>query len=222
MIKESNMTQPTGTGQQSGTVPGQQSGQGTPDPTGTPAPTTDPSQQSGTPDPNVAKVYTQADIDAAAAKVAQADRRAQAAEKKIADAEAAQLTEAQKIQKENETLKAEVAAERERNQQQALENAVLLDQTYTWHNNANVLKLIDRESITFDDKGKPQGVKAALDKLAKDEPHLLKPKEGTGGDDGKGKPGSTGVAGGARPAGQPNDKTRWDNKFPAMRGRVGG
>lgn len=216
------MSQPNGGDPQSGTT-GAQSGAGSTDPanptTATP-PVTDPAQSGGTQTP---ETVSKADFDALAARMAAADRRAAAAEKKIKDADDAALSEADKVKQQNAELQAEIAKERERNQQQALENAVLLDQTYSWYNNANVLRLIDRDLITFDDKGQPQGVKAALDKLAKSDAHLLKPKEGTSGDDGKdGKPGgTTGVPSGGRgTTGAPSDAERWRKKFPAMRDRV--
>ena len=215
------MSQPNGGVPQSGPT-GAQSGAGGTDPANPAPPTppvTDPPQSGTDPATGDAPV-TKADYDALAARMAAADRRAAAAEKKIKDAEDLQLSEADKIKKQNEALQAELDKERERNQKQALENAVLLDKTYDWEDAGIVLQLIDRDLITFDDKGKPQGVKAALDKLVKDRKFLLKANDsGGGGGDGKG--GTTGVPSGGRgTTGAPNDAERWERKFPAMRGRT--
>lgn len=221
------MAQPTGA--QSGTgdptqIGGAPAG-GTTDPTNPTAQATDPTQsgQTGTPpDPNAATVSA-ADYEAIKARMIAADRRAAAAEKLVKDAADAQLSEAEKTAKALADTQAELAKERETNQTQAVENAILADPTYSgkWHDPQVALTLVDRDLITFDDKGKPQGVKAALDKLAKDKAFLLKPADNAGeGDDDKSKGGSTGAAGAPRQQGTANSRADMEKKFPALRGRV--
>lgn len=218
------MTQATGT--QSGTGDPTQSGgapaAGTTDPTKDPATGTDPTQsgQTGTP-PAAADTVSRADFEAIQARMVAADRRATAAEKAIKDAADAQLSEAEKTANALKETQAALEKEKQRNEEQAVENAILADQTYSgkWHNPQTALSLVDRSMITFDDKGKPQGVKAALDKLAKDHAYLLKPAEGAGtGNEGKG--GSTGAPGAPRQQGTGTGKTELEKRFPAMRGRV--
>lgn len=219
------MSQPTG-GAQSGAPDPTQSGgdpnqPGTQPPAATPPadPATQSGQPTGQPDPN-AQPVSRAEYEALQARMRAADQRAAAAEKKIKDAEDAQLSEADKIKKDLEEERKLRLAEKERNDRQAVDNAVLADTTYAgkWHNIETVLGLVDRSMITLED-GKPKGVKAALDKLAKDHAYLLKPAEGT---DNNGKSGSTGATGTTRQQGGQGAPSAdaLAAKFPAMRGRV--
>lgn len=221
------MSQPTG-GAQSGAPDPTQSG-GDPNQPGTqqpPAtqPPTDPAAQSGapttgTPDPN-AQPVTRDEYNALMARLQAADRRATAAEKKIKDAEDATLSEAEKAKQDLARAQAELAAQKERNDRQAVDNAILADTSYAgkWHNVETVMGLIDRSGITIEDSGKVTGVKAALDKLARDHAYLLKPTEGAAGTNNGG--GSTGAAGTSRPTGARPGQADWEKRFPAMRGRV--
>lgn len=82
------------------------------------------------------------------------------------------------IKQENETLKTANATLSEQNQQLRLEIALRDDSAHQWVNPAQVLKLVDLSDVDFDSKtNQPRGLKAALDKLAKDSPNLLKPKD---------------------------------------------
>jgi hypothetical protein len=83
-----------------------------------------------------------------------------------------------------------------------------------------VLKLVDLTDVDFDSKtGEPRGLKAALDKLAKDSPNLLKPKADDA--DGEQKPGSTGKP--PAPRGKTTDaqkaaqEAELRRKYPALR-----
>jgi|SRR6185312_3032076 len=218
------MSQPTGGAQSGATDPTAQSGQtGELNTTGTdPSTGADPAQSGQQTSTQAPETVSRADFEAVSARMQAADRAKAAAEKKLKDIEDAKLSEAERTQQELQAAKAELEAERQKNQQQALENAILMDQTYSgkWHNPKTVLQIIDREYrelITFDD-GKPKGVKAALDKLAKDHAYLLKPAEGAS-DNGTGK-GATGASGTSRQHGQATNREQLASKWPAMRGRV--
>jgi minor structural protein GP20 len=219
------MSQPAG-GAQSGAPDPTQSG-GDPNQTGTqpPAaqPPADPAAQSGapagTPDPTATTV-SRAEFEALQARMVAADRRAAIAEKKIKDAEDAQLSEADRVKKQLEEAEAKLKAEKERNDRQTVDNAILADQTYSgkWHNVQTAMGLIDRSGITIEDNGSVTGVKAALDKLAKDHAYLLKPVDaGTGTNNGGG---TTGAPGTSRQTGAKPGQEEWERNFPAMRGRV--
>lgn len=59
----------------------------------------------------------------------------------------------------------------------ALENAFLRDNTYSWQNTSAALRLVDMDNVEIESDGKISGLKSALDKLAKDNPYLLKAAE---------------------------------------------
>lgn len=55
-----------------------------------------------------------------------------------------------------------------------LNNAFLLDNTYTWHDPKAALKLADLSKVKFDDDGNAEGLAEALKALADESPYLLK------------------------------------------------
>jgi hypothetical protein len=124
------------------------------------------------------------------------------------------------IKQENEQLKATNATLVSTNQTLRLEIALRDDTAHDWVKPSQVLKLVDLSDVDFDAKtGEPRGLKAALDKLAKDSPNLLKPKSTE--DEGEQKPGSTGKP--PAPRGKTTDaqKAAADAalraKYPALR-----
>lgn len=127
------------------------------------------------------------------------------------------------IKAENETLKGTNATLVSENQRLRLEIALRDDTAHEWVKPAQVLKLVDLTDVDFDSKtGEPRGLKAALDKLAKDSPNLLKPKDdGKGDEDGKPAPRSTGKPpapkGTAKDAQQAAEAARLKAKYPALR-----
>jgi hypothetical protein len=100
-----------------------------------------------------------------------------------------------------------------------LDNAFLTENTHAWQNPARVLKLVDREAVKIED-GKVVGVKEALEALAKSDPYLLKPAEGSAGEgSGSQTGGATGQQAGGRRTEGGNGKSREDlaRKYPALR-----
>lgn len=57
----------------------------------------------------------------------------------------------------------------------SLENAFLKDNTHEWANPAAALKLADLSQVEIGEDGTVEGLRAALDALAKSDPYLLKP-----------------------------------------------
>lgn len=213
------MSQPITGVPQSGTVD-PQSGTGT-DPTGTGAVIPPAADPNATPP---AKTYTEAEVEALRARMTAADKNnaaAQAALKKLTDA---QLSEQERVAKDLEDTKKVNADLEVKVQKQAVENAFLLDSTYKWKNPASALKLVDLSEVTVEDDGKVKGMKAALDALAKSDPYLLDDASGSTDEDDKGKEkgpsGSTGAPGTTRQHGKGTDATTLANKWPGMRGRV--
>ena len=58
-----------------------------------------------------------------------------------------------------------------------LENAFLSSNKYEWHNPGRALALADLSEVEIDSDGSVHGLESALDKLAKSDSYLLKPKE---------------------------------------------
>lgn len=82
------------------------------------------------------------------------------------------------IKAENEELKKTNATLASTNETLRLELALRDDTAHDWVKPSQVLKLVDLSEVDFDAKtGEPRGLKAALDKLAKESPNLLKPKD---------------------------------------------
>lgn len=65
------------------------------------------------------------------------------------------------------------------NRKLALDNSFLSNNKHEWLDADAALRLLDRDMIEIEDDGKVHGLTVALDKLAKDKPYLLKPKEAT-------------------------------------------
>jgi hypothetical protein len=217
------MSQPAGGAQSGATDPTQSGGASTqpgtnPDPNASPTGTSAP--QSGQPDPSAATVSA-AEYAALQARLAAADRNNAATAKKLKDIEDAKLSEAERDKQALLAAQAELAAEKERNNKQTVDNAILADTTYAgkWHDVEAAMDMVDRSTITIDDKGKPQGVKAALDKLAKDRPWLLKP-ETSGTESNNNGTGATGAPGTGRQQNPGTNQTDLERRFPALRGRV--
>lgn len=104
-----------------------------------------------------------------------ADRRADAAEKKAReyedkDKDKVEILERDlgEAQKENETLKTEIADLR-------FANAFALNAKYTWQDPEVVLGLLrKREDVEVQEDGSLKGLEKALDAIAKDKPFLVK------------------------------------------------
>jgi hypothetical protein len=215
------MSQPTGTGQQSGQDPSQQSGSGEPQgTTGTDPTTGQGSQQSGEPGKETTGDQSVAQqLEDLKRKLSLSDKRAQEAESKLTAAERAKMDETERTKAELADAKAALEKAQEEKKALLLEKAFLEDSTYTWRNKTAALKLADLSNVTIDvETGKVEGLKAALDKLAKSDAYLLEEAN-----DGKGKggtpPGSTGVPpGGGQLSGGPDNK-QLASRFPAMRTR---
>jgi hypothetical protein len=124
------------------------------------------------------------------------------------------------IKAENEKLVKDNATLAATNERLMLEIALRDDNAHDWVSPDDVLRLADLSEVDFDAKtNKPRGLKAALDKLAKDKPFLLKPK--AEGDEGDAKPGASGRP--PAPRGKTTDaqkaalEAKLKAKYPALR-----
>lgn len=222
------MSQPTGTGQQSGqTDPSQQSGTGEPQGTSGTGTQSDPAgQQSGTQDPQTGQGNQdfQAQLDQLKQKLSLSDKRAQDAETKLRDAERAKMDELTRTKAELEEAKQKLAQAEEHAKQQQIQLAFLQDNTYKWRDPAVALKVADMSGVQFKEDGTVQGLKEALKTLAEKNPWMLdtgdgQQQQGQGGT-GQPAPARRTVPGNDTGRGNASDRNAMETKFPALRGRV--
>ena len=153
----------------------------------------------------------------------QTSSRTAAELKKLQDA---QLSEQDRIKKENEELKAQNAKAAEELKNSRIRQAFLEDSTYKWKNPSTALRVVDLANVKVNDDGKVEGLKAALDALAKSDPYLVETTEGentattgTGTGAGAATGGATGVAGNNGSTNAGSNKAQQAARFPAMRTR---
>lgn len=143
------------------------------------------------------------------------------------EAEDAKLSEKERIDQRVKELEESDAKKSASLQKLVVKNAFLSSNDVDWHDSETALSLIDLSEfeIVVDDEGMPsikdsKGFAAAIAKLAKDKPYLVKtPTEG-----GDGKPAAwQGQKTGSTPAPKTSEKQaerkRLQDKFPALRNR---
>lgn len=205
------MTTPEGEGAQSG-AEGTQSGAGDLTGTGT-NPQTDPN---GTQSGAVTPPADTSEIDKVRERMRQADSRAGKLEAELKQLRDKDLPEAEKLKRDYEESQSQVVKLQESNGRLAAEVAFLKDNTYTWHDPATALKLVDMSQVEIGDDGSATGMKDALKALATSHPFLVKqdvkeepkPPAGTA-------PGNNGNNSGA-----PKSQKGMANRIPALRTRV--
>lgn len=128
------------------------------------------------------------------------------------------------IKAENQTLTATNSKLVKENEGLRLDLALRDDKAHSWVDPSKVLKLLDLSEVDFDAKtGQPRGLKAALDKLAKDSPYLLTPKDDEHDDTNSGKPAPRGTGQKPAPKGAKGDAAaaaraaELRKKYPALR-----
>lgn len=132
------------------------------------------------------KTYTKAEYEQILNRLRAADQAKGKAEKRLNELDEAQLSELEKAKKDLADAHARIADLQTKEMQGRIANAILQFPGFTWHDPEVVLQVVDKDMIEFDEEtGRAKGVKAALEKLAKDKPYLLKGKtSGTGGSGG--------------------------------------
>lgn len=140
-------------------------------------------------------------LSAARAEAAKYRKRAQAAEAKVEDHKKAQMSELEKAQEAAREAEAKAQAAEDRARQLVLDAEVTKAASRKgFYDPADVIPHLDIEELTLAEDGKPDGrsLNAALERLAKDKPYLVKPASAGSGD------------GGAKGSG-PKAKT-WDDR----------
>lgn len=162
---------------------------------------------------------SKADLKKALERMKAADRRADAAEKKVKEFEKKDLTAidaAKQEAKEAEEARKAIAAQLKTTR---IENAFLASNKIAWHNPSRALQMADLSEVSIDEDGKvdTKALEKALENLAKSDAYLVKSKDD--GDEGSGKSGD-GVGSG-RKQGSKNkiERDKLASKFPALAGR---
>lgn len=122
------------------------------------------------------------------------------------------------LKKENETLKSTNESLSEDLRSARLQIAFLQDNTYEWHSPGRALKLADLTDVEIDDDGTVNGLKAALDALAKSDPYLVKAKDEKSKDEDKDQPKKTGDKPKSKQKkDDPSDRKTLATKYPGLR-----
>lgn len=199
---------PSGPGTEGQSAPGATDGSAG---TGTGA-TGQSAQQAGT-----ENTVSRAEFDQLRAQLSAADQKRTKAEADLKAMQDAALSEEEKRKRDLEAATVQLREKDETIKSLQMDLAFLKDNTYNWHNPEAALALADKSKITIGDDGKAQGLKEALEAVAKTHPYLLKPKEETPAPPA----GLTGLAGQGTASGQGNaGRAGLEKKFPALRGRV--
>ncbi len=119
---------------------------------------------------------TREEFDALQRRMQAADRRATAAENKLKDADKAKLGELERAKLEAEEAKAESGKAANDLRTARLENAFLTD-SVKWHDSADAFLILSRDfmdGVEINDQGKVVGMDAAVKKMVRVKPHLVK------------------------------------------------
>lgn len=159
------------------------------------------------------ETVSKAEYDKVFARMQAADRAKIDAVNKLSEIEKEKLgnleravQERDEAVKENEQLKSEI-------QKTRIENAFHRENKYTWHDPADALAALDMSVVQIDEDGNVEGLKAAIDDVAKRKPHFVKKDTGPA-------PVATGDPANGRRKGdavETTDRKALATRFPALR-----
>jgi hypothetical protein len=147
-------------------------------------------------------------------------------EKKIKDAEDAQLSKEQKLEKDVTERDSVIATLRAANAKLAIINAINEDSRYQWHNPEVVAQQLSSAVVKVSDEGKVEGIAKELARIAKDHDYLLKTKgtqqnsNGQQKSDDQGPTGFQPGQGGANQGGTLTNTTELAKNYPALANRI--
>lgn len=146
-------------------------------------------------------------------RLAAADAAKGVAEKRLNEIDSKDQSELEKAQKELEKATARADAAEAAALRAKLDREILKFPGFVWHDPETVLALVDMEMISVNEEsGKVDGVKAALEKLAKSKPFLLKGKQDAG-KSGNNSGGTSGPSGQNPAGGDTADKNKVRDKL---------
>jgi hypothetical protein len=153
------------------------------------------------------------DYDKLFARMQAADRAKNAAENKLSAIEKAKMGDLERATAERDEAVKQNAELQKAVQQMQIENAFHRENKYTWHDPADALAALDMSVVQIGEDGKVEGLKAAIDDVAKRKPHFVKKDTGPA-------PVATGdPANGTRKGekAETADRKSLANRFPALR-----
>lgn len=164
------------------------------------------------PEGTTPETVSKADYDAALERMKAADRATQAALAKVKEYEDKDKSELQRAQDEATAVKAENDQLKATLKQQRIANEFFASNKHTWHKPQRALQLLDLGGVTVEDDGTVKGLEAAIDKLVKSDPYLVKTDEPGDQQDpsGDGKDGKGSKSGKL-------DRAALEKKYPALR-----
>jgi hypothetical protein len=132
------------------------------------------------------KSVTRNEFEALTRRMQAADKRASDAENRLKEQERAKLDEGERTKAELKDAQEEIAKLKEKSRQLNLQNAWLGVNSVVWHDPEDAMTIAERKGVFTDmvsDDGKVETKKlrTALDKFAKEHPHLVKAESGTSG-----------------------------------------
>lgn len=162
--------------------------------------------------------YSKEEYEAIDARMKAADRRATLAENKITEAEKAKMTDDQRKDHDLEESRKTSEAQAKENQDLRVQIAFLSVNDVSWHNPAIALSQIDLATVVSEDGTVDQkALKAAVKRLATEQPFLVKVVQGTEGTGGHGTSGGSvgsGTNNGGKPGALSEDELR--RRYPAL------
>lgn len=146
-------------------------------------------------------------------------------EKKIKEAEDAQLSKEQKLEKDVAERDSVISTLRATNAKLAIINAINEDSRYQWHNPEVVAQQLSSAVVKVTDDGKVEGIAKELARIAKDHDYLLKTKgtQQNNGQQQKSDNQPTGFQpgqGGANQGGTLTNTTELAKNYPALANRI--
>jgi hypothetical protein len=119
-------------------------------------------------------------------RLREAETAKAAAEAELKKHEDKNKSDLEKATADLEAANAKIAQLAESNKKSTIERAFLRHNKHKWHDPETALKLVDMSDVTVDDESNVEGMKEAVDALAKEHPYLLKRDEDE--EEGEGKP----------------------------------
>jgi hypothetical protein len=153
------------------------------------------------------KLVTAEEYDTALRRMQAADKAKGELEKRLREIEDKDKSEVEKLKRDFEELKKRAEKAEQEALSAKLSSEILKFPGFTWHDPEAVLRLVDMDTIEVDaETGKVNGVKDALNKLARDKPYLLKGKQDS--EKKQGGAGTNGASGHNPGSGDTTDKNK--------------
>lgn len=118
---------------------------------------------------------TRTEADTLKAQLREANEAKKAAEAKIAEFEGQNATELEKATKRADKAEKDLAEAQARARSAVIRSQVMQEATkYAFHNPEDLMLLIDQDKVELDDEGNPKGIDALVKKIAEERKYLLK------------------------------------------------